>query len=61
MKQVARVTVRDLEDQHRLLDRMIKKLNHRGQHMTPVERFQATELKKLRLVAKDQLLQQRRS
>ena len=61
MKQGARVTVRELEDQHRLLDRLIKKLNHRGQHMTPFERDQATELKKLRLAAKDRLNQLSRS
>jgi hypothetical protein len=55
MKQVARVTVRDLENQHRELERLIKKLNHRGQHMTPPEREMALELKKLRLAAKDRL------
>ncbi len=55
MKLDARVTVRDLEAQHREIDRQIKKLNHRGQHMTPPEREMALELKKLRLAAKDRL------
>jgi uncharacterized protein YdcH (DUF465 family) len=61
MKQVARVSVQELEAQHRVLDRQIKKLNHRGQHMTPVERYEAAELKKLRLAAKDRLLQYAKS
>jgi uncharacterized protein YdcH (DUF465 family) len=55
MKQATRVTVRDLEAQHREIDRQIKKLNHRGQHMLPSERAMALELKKLRLAAKDRL------
>ena len=57
MKQLAHVSVRELEDQQRTLERQIKKLNHRGQHMLPDERVQATELKKQRLVAKDKLTQ----
>ena len=55
MKEVVRVSVRELQDEHRLLDRKIKKLNHRGQHMTPWEREENTELKKRRLLAADQL------
>lgn len=57
MKQLAHVSVRELEDQQRTLERQIRKLNHRGQHMLPVEREQASELKKLRLAAKDKLTQ----
>jgi uncharacterized protein YdcH (DUF465 family) len=55
MKLSAHVSVGDLENEHRQLDRQIKKLNHRGSHMTPHERVEATELKKLRLVTKDRL------
>jgi uncharacterized protein YdcH (DUF465 family) len=44
-----------LELQHRTLDRQIHKLDRRGDHMTPHEREQATELKKRRLATKDQL------
>jgi uncharacterized protein YdcH (DUF465 family) len=55
MKLSAQITVGDLENEHRLLDRRIKKLNHRGIHMTPVEQTTVTELKKLRLATKDML------
>jgi hypothetical protein len=55
MKQSAHVSVGDLENEHRLLDRQIKKLNHRGFHMTPTEQERATQLKKLRLFTKDRL------
>ena len=55
MKQVAHVSVQELENQERILERQIKKLNHRGQHMLPLERAQATKLKKQRLAAKDRL------
>ena len=55
MKLTAHVTVVDLENEHRILDRQIKKLNHRGSHMTPHERLEVTELKKLRLATKDRL------
>jgi uncharacterized protein YdcH (DUF465 family) len=44
-----------LELRHRTLDREIHKLDRRGEHMTPLERERATELKKRRLVTKDQL------
>ena len=55
MKLSAHVSVGELEQEHRVLDRQIKKLNHRGQHMTPHERIEASELKKLRLATKDRL------
>ena len=55
MKLSAHVTVRDLENEHRLLDRQIKKLNHRGWHLTPPEQAEVTQLKKLRLATKDRL------
>ena len=55
MKLSAQVSVGDLENEHRLLDRKIKKLNHRVSHMTPVEQVAVTDLKKLRLVTKDRL------
>jgi uncharacterized protein YdcH (DUF465 family) len=55
MKLSARVTVGELETEHRTLDRQIKKLNHRGIHMTPEEQQTVSELKKLRLVTKDRL------
>jgi uncharacterized protein YdcH (DUF465 family) len=55
MKLSAQVSVGDLENEHRLLDRKIKKLNHRVSHMTPVEQVTVTELKKLRLATKDRL------
>jgi len=35
MKLSAHVTLGELEMEHRLLDRQIKKLNHRGKHLTP--------------------------
>jgi uncharacterized protein YdcH (DUF465 family) len=44
-----------LELRHRTLDQQIHKLDRRGEHMTPRERERATELKKRRLAAKDQL------
>jgi hypothetical protein len=47
--------VRVLELRHRTLDREIHKLDRRGMRMTPEERTRATELKKRRLAAKDQL------
>ena len=51
----ARVTVSDLESEHRLLDQQIKKLNHRARHLTSSERVQVVELKKWRLATKDRL------
>jgi uncharacterized protein YdcH (DUF465 family) len=47
--------VRVLELRHRALDKQIHKLDRRGIHMTPADRERATELKKRRLVTKDQL------
>jgi uncharacterized protein YdcH (DUF465 family) len=55
MKLSAQVSVGDLENEHRLLDRRIKKLNHRATHMSPGEQTTVTELKKLRLFTKDRL------
>jgi uncharacterized protein YdcH (DUF465 family) len=47
--------VRILELRHRALEQQIHKLDRRGVHMTPTDRERATELKKRRLVTKDQL------
>jgi uncharacterized protein YdcH (DUF465 family) len=47
--------VQALQLRHRVLDQQIHKLERRGAHMTPLERDQATELKKRRLATKDQL------
>ncbi len=47
--------VQMLELRHRTLDQQIHKLDRRGEHMTPLEREQAAELKKRRLATKDQL------
>jgi uncharacterized protein YdcH (DUF465 family) len=55
MKLSANVTANDLETEHRLLDRQIKKLNHRSKHLTSRERVEVVELKKWRLAAKDRL------
>jgi hypothetical protein len=55
MKLSAQVSVGDLENEHRLLDRQIKKLNHRGMHLTPPEEMHVMQLKKLRLFTKDRL------
>jgi uncharacterized protein YdcH (DUF465 family) len=44
-----------LELRHRALDQEIHKLDRRGIHMTPQDRERASELKKRRLVTKDQL------
>jgi uncharacterized protein YdcH (DUF465 family) len=49
------VTVTDLETEERVIDRQIKKLNHRGSHMTPPEQAEVAELKKLRLATKDRI------
>jgi hypothetical protein len=49
------VDIRALELRHRTLDREIHKLDRRGSHMTPQDRERAAELKKRRLVTKDQL------
>ncbi|HEY2516888.1 MAG TPA: YdcH family protein [Polyangiaceae bacterium] len=55
MKLSAHASVGDLENEHRQLDRQIKKLNHRASHMTPHELEEVAQLKKLRLVTKDRL------
>ena len=47
--------VQALELRHRALDRAIHELDRRGAHMTPEDRERATELKKRRLLTKDQL------
>lgn len=51
-----RITVPELESQHRSLDREIKRLERRGMHMTPPEQERTVELKKRRLVTKDRLV-----
>lgn len=56
-----RPTARELETQHRSLDREIKKLERRGMHMTPPEQALALELKKKRLATKDRLVDARQS
>jgi len=56
-----RFTLNELETQHNLLDREIKRLERRGNHITPPEQLRATVLKKERLRAKDRLAELRRS
>jgi hypothetical protein len=56
MNQFAHVTVGELEAASRRLELQIKKLDRRGSHITPPEQMRATELKKLRLAAKDRLM-----
>ncbi len=58
MKLSAHVTVSELESEHRLLDRQIKKLNHRST-LTPHEQAVVVELKKWRLATKDRLASRR--
>ncbi len=58
---LSRITVPELEAQSRTLDLQIKKLERRGWHITPHEQVLETELKKLRLLAKDRLTDLRRS
>ena len=50
-----RIDVRELELRHNALDFAIHELDRRGSHMTPEERSRAAELKRQRLVTKDQL------
>jgi hypothetical protein len=60
MKQMVRVSLGDLEAQTRTLDLEILKLDRRGAHITPIEHLRATQLKKIRLAAKDRLSELRR-
>jgi hypothetical protein len=50
-----RMDVHELELQTHSLEIAIHELDRRGNHMTPEDRMRAAELKRLRLVAKDQL------
>ncbi|HLK40191.1 MAG TPA: hypothetical protein VKU41_25725 [Polyangiaceae bacterium] len=50
------VDLGELELRQRTLERLIHKLDRRGEHMTPEDRLRATVLKKRRLAAKDELL-----
>jgi hypothetical protein len=52
---LSHATVMELEAQSRDLELQIMKLDRRGAHITPSERLRATQLKKLRLAAKDRL------
>jgi hypothetical protein len=51
-----RIDIRELEIRHHLLDREIHELDRRAEHMTPSERFRAAELKRQRVVTKDQIV-----
>ena len=55
-----RITVRELETQHRSLDQEIRRLERRGMHMTPPDLDRASQLKKIRLATKDKLIDLRR-
>jgi uncharacterized protein YdcH (DUF465 family) len=55
MKVFAHASVTELEAQSRSLEHQIQRLDRRGSHITPPEQLRATELKKLRLAAKDRL------
>jgi hypothetical protein len=50
-----RIDIRELEYRHHTLDREIHELDRRGEHMTPLDRDRAAELKRLRVATKDQL------
>jgi hypothetical protein len=52
---LSHATVLELEARSRDLELQIMKLDRRGAHITPPERMRATQLKKLRLAAKDRL------
>jgi hypothetical protein len=56
-----RIDVQDLEFRNHSLEQAIHELDRRGNHMTPEDRLRAAELKRLRLVTKDQLYALRRS
>jgi len=60
MKVFAHATVGELEAESRTLEHQIQQLDRRGSHITPLEQKRATELKKLRLAAKDRLIDLRR-
>jgi len=55
MHRIARATVDELEVESQRLDKQIHELERRGSHQTPPEHMKATELKKMRLLAKDRL------
>jgi hypothetical protein len=50
-----RIDVHELELRTHSLEQEIHELDRRGEHMTPEDRVRAAELKRLRLVTKDQL------
>jgi hypothetical protein len=50
-----RIDVHELESRNHSLELAIHELDRRGSHMTPEDRLRAAELKRLRLVTKDQL------
>jgi uncharacterized protein YdcH (DUF465 family) len=56
-----RVSVLDLQVMHHQLDGQIKRLERRGDHMTPPEQTRAVELKKQRLLTKDRLAELQRA
>jgi hypothetical protein len=56
-----RIDVHELELRSHSLEQAIHELDRRGCHMTPEERLRAAELKRLRLVTKDQLYVLRRN
>jgi hypothetical protein len=55
-----RIDAHELELRSQSLELAIHELDRRGSHMTPEERVRAAELKRLRLVTKDQLYVLRR-
>jgi len=61
MMRLDRVSLVELEAESRALELQIKRLERRGAHITPPEMQRETELKKLRLLAKDRLVQLRRA
>ena len=54
MKKVTDLQLRHLEDKHHRIDAEVEELTNRG-HMTPREYLQARELKKLKLLLKDDI------
>lgn len=55
------MNLRELEDQHRSLEHEIRRLERRGMHMTPPEIERSLQLKRRRVLAKDRILELRRS